>query len=203
MSQRVGRHGATLMETLVAGLIALIVGGGMAALVQTTLTSRGAIAGQNNAYAGARKAMDTLLDNLRSAQPMLIQSNPALYSALAAAGASSVTCYTSSTGDTLRLWLDTTTNPAALKETRTVNGSATTTTVLTGVQSLQLTYYVVAGSAYTAASASWTTTASPSAPTSVERPNIGAISVAITVNINGYSRTLTSFVRLRGSPYKG
>lgn len=198
------RRGTTLMETLIAGLLSVVVGGTLVTLVQSTLISRTTIAGENTAYAGARKCMDAMLDNLRSAQTYQIQTSPAVYSALQAATASSITCYTSNTGDTIQFWLDTSTNPATLKQTRTTSagsGATTVTPLLTGVQSVQFTYYTVSGGTYNAAAASWTPTANPSAPTASERPNIGAVSVTITVTINGFTRQLSSFVRMRNSPY--
>ncbi len=203
MSRRNRRHGAALIDILVAGLIMLFAGSALVMLVQSTLTSRDAIAGQNAAYATAQKSLDTLMDNLRAAQTKQIQTSPAVYAALSAGSSSSVTCYTDSAGSTLRLWLDTSVSPAQLKETRTIGGVATTAPVLSGVQSLQFTYYKVAGSAYTAPAASWTTTSNPNAPTAAELPAIGAIRIAVTVNLNGFSRALTSFVRLRNSPYTG
>jgi type II secretory pathway component PulJ len=203
MNRRSRRRGATLIEALVACLITGIIGSALVVLVQSTLASRFSLAGQNATYATVQKSLNILMDNLRTAQTIQIQTSPALYAALSAASSSSVTCYTDSAGDTLRLWLDTSTSPATLKETRTVSGVATTTQVLLGVQSLQFTYYVVAGSAYTAPSASWTTTASSHAPTSAELPTIGAINIAVTVTLNGYTRQLSGFVRLRNSPYTG
>lgn len=200
------RRGTTLMETLIASLLSVVVGGTLVVLVQSTLISRTAIAGENTAYAGARKCMDAILDNVRSAQPYQIQASPAVYSAIKAASASSITCYTSNTGDTVKFWLDTTTSPATLKQTRFTSigsGASTTTPILTGVQSLQFTYYTVSGGAYTSAASSWTKTANPNAPTDGERPIIGAVGVTITVTINGFTRQLSSFVRMRNSPYSG
>ncbi|HLV78834.1 MAG TPA: hypothetical protein VKT32_01095, partial [Chthonomonadaceae bacterium] len=80
--------------------------------------------------------------------------------------------------------------------------STTTTTLLSGVTALQFTYYTDSGAGYSAPSSSWATTTNPNAPTSSEMPNVGAILISATVNINGYSRQMTSFVRLRNNPYK-
>src|SRR5262249_45478860 len=135
-TRRRRRRGTSLIETLVAGLLSVVVGGTLVVLVQSTLISRTAVSGENTAYAGARKCMDTILDNVRSAQTYQIQASPAVYSALQAASASSLTCYTNNTGDTLKFWLDATTSPATLKQTRYTSagsGATTITPILTGV----------------------------------------------------------------------
>jgi hypothetical protein len=195
------RRGATLIDSLVASLIALLIGGALVILVQSTVSSRLVIGGENAAYAAAQKSLNVLMDNLRAAQAFQIQSSPAVYAAIQAGSASSVTGYTDSAGDTVKFWLDTTTSPATFKETRTTGGVATTTPVLTGVQSLQFTYYVSAGAAYNVPAASWATTGNPNAPTAAELPKIGAVGISVQVNLAGYSRQLTGLVRLRNSPY--
>ncbi|HEV2473095.1 MAG TPA: hypothetical protein VGS41_10540, partial [Chthonomonadales bacterium] len=63
-------------------------------------------------------------------------------------------------------------------------------------------YYVPPSGYYIASIANWNTTASPTAPTSSELPTIGAIQIFATTGSSGYSRTITTFVRLRNSPYK-
>ena len=77
-----------------------------------------------------------------------------------------------------------------------------TTVLLTDVQSLQFTYYVSSSANFTSTTAQWTTTTNANAPTAAEIPNIGAIGINVTINSNGYTRTLSTIVRLRNSPAK-
>lgn len=192
------RHrGSLVIELLVAGIMSCLIGAALIMQLETTYNSRSTISGQNITYAGARAVLDTLADRLRNAQQLGSGSYPVMLSA----AASDITIYTNSTGDTARYWRDTTASPAALKWKNTVSGVSTTTTVLSGVTALTFTYYVSSGGSYNNGSGSWQTTASPNAPTVAEIPNVGAIDIAATVNINGYSRTIDTFVRLRNSPH--
>jgi hypothetical protein len=133
MRRRISR-GYMLMELLMAGLIAVLVGIGLIALIQTTYTSQGILVGENASYSSTRQALNILSDHIRNAQSYQTVASPATYQAVSAGTATSITLYTNaSTGDTERYWLDTTVTPNALKLTTTVSSVATTSTVLTGV----------------------------------------------------------------------
>lgn len=197
--RRYRRHrGALLIELLVAGILSLLVGAGLVMSLQTTYSSRNTIGSQTLTYAGTRQVIDTLADKLRNAQSYASTS----HSVLSAATASDITIYSDTTGNTTRYWLDTSVSPAALKTTVTTGGLATTTTLLSGVSSLQFTYYKNTAASYASPTGYWVTTTNPNAPTDGEKPNVGAVYITATVNINGYSRSIASFLRLRNSPYK-
>jgi hypothetical protein len=181
------------MEVLVATVAALVVGTAMLAMIQANITSFFLTQGQNVADATARQPLDILADEVRGAQPYS-------GSALQAAASNSITLYTSTAGAYTQFWLDTTVNPPALKST---TSTGTTTVLVSGVQSLQFTYYIPTSSgsaAYTPPTSGWATTASPHAPVTAELSEIGAVQIVATLSLNGYSRQLTTFVRLRNSP---
>ena len=196
MRQRTRRRGALLIELMFSGLMAVVIGCALVMMFQTTYTNRTDINGLNTTYAGVRQVIDTLADHLRNAQSY---NNAGTYNVMSAGSASSVTIYTDTTGNNMaRYYL----SNSALMEDVTSSGTTTTTTLLSGVTALTFTYYEVSGLNYSAPSASWSTTANANAPTSSEMPNVGAILISATVNINGYTRQMTSFVRLRNNPYK-
>lgn len=192
MKLRKRRRGALLIELMVSGLMAAVIGCALVLMFQTTYTNQADVNGLNTSYASVRQVMDTLADHLRNAQSY--NSN-----VMSAATASSITIYTDTTGNnTARYYL----SSSALKEDVTSSGTTTTTTLLSGVTALQFTYYTDSGVGYAAPSSNWATTANSNAPTTSEMPNVGAILISVTVSINGYSRQMTSFVRLRNNPYK-
>ena len=198
MKLHIRRSGAILFEFLFAIMASLLIGASLIVLIQCTNTSQTVVMSAALSDAAARKTMDTLTAHLSNAQPYQISSSPLTYSVLSAGAASSVTCYTNSAGDTERYWLDTTTTPRTLKRTVTISGVATTTVVVNGLQTLQLTYYLTNGTNYTAASWISNTTA----PSASNLPAVGAIGITATVTINGVQQQLSSFVRLRNSPYR-
>jgi hypothetical protein len=198
-SYRRSGHGALVLETLVSLFVGLLTGAALLILVQLTMTQRSTTMGPANSDAEDRLQLEKVSDSLRDAQSYLSGSNKVCFSA---AAASDITIYSDTTGDTLRTWLDTTVSPAALKQTQTTSGVATTTVLLSGVSALQFTYYKEAAVDYNAPLSGWVTTTSPSAPTSAELPQLGAVQIALTVTINGSSRQLTTFVRFRNSPYQ-
>jgi hypothetical protein len=187
------RRGRTLIEALIASLLSLFIGSALLMLVQSTMTARVSVLDGGAASRDLRTSLDTLENNLRNAQ--MVSGT----GAFSAASASSITCYTNTTGTTTaRYWLDTSTTPYSFKQT--VGG--TTTVLLTDVQSITFTYYVSSSSNYTSPSNQWSTTTSASTPTSSEISNIGAIGITVSVTSGGVSRTLTTVVRLRNSPSK-
>ena len=192
------RTGAILIDFLIAMVGALLVGSSLVILIKCTYTSQSIVAGDNLAYAGGRKALDVLSAHLANAQPYQTSSSPVTYSVLSAGAATSVTCYTNSTGDTERYWLDTTVTPPALKLTKTVSGVATTSVVVNGIQSLQFTYYLCNGSNYN--SAAWLS--NTTMPTASNLPTVGAVNITATATVNGYQQQISSFIRLRNSPYR-
>ena len=195
-------RGVILVELLVTAAIALLIGVGLLDLMQATYIESDVNQGQSTADAGARTVMDALADNLRNAQVYKVQTNPDAYAVLSAASESSITCYVDSAGSNARYWLDTSSSPYKLMKEQTVNGVATTLTLLSNVQSISLTYYKASSNAYNLAQSGWVTTNNLHAPTSSEMPLVGAVKIFVQVTINGYTRQSTSFVRLRNSPYK-
>jgi hypothetical protein len=187
------RRGRTLIEALIAALLSLFIGSALLMLIQSTMTARSSVMGENAAMRDTRRTLDTIENGLRNAQMV------AGTGVLSAATGTSVTCYTNMAGTTTtRYWLDTTVSPAALKQTV----SGTTTVLLTDVQSLTLTYYVDNSANYTSPSASWVTTANANAPTAAEILTLGGVKINVSSTSNGVTRTLTTFVRLRNSPSK-
>jgi len=198
--------GAFLIELLIALVIVSIAGMMVIQLIQTTSKSRDDILDQNTLYAMARTALDIPVERIRNAQ-----ANPGdLYSVFPTAagttiGASDLTIYTSSGGDTMRYWLDSNTTPAKLKQTATVGGNSKTTVILSGVTAVTFTYYVPAAGMFSPAAGNWSTTADQYAPTSGsggERRLVGAVGISCTATFAGYTRPMSSFVRLRNSPRK-
>jgi hypothetical protein len=198
--------GALLVELLVALVIATLAGLMIFRIIETTFKSRDDVLDQNTLYTMSRTSLDALAEHLRNAQ-----ANPGdFYSVFPTAGgttigASDLTIYISSSGDTMRYWLDVNVNPNALKQTQTIAGTATTTTIISGVTALTFTYYTPAGGLYTPSAGSWATTANPNVATSGaggERMGVGAVAISCTAAFDGYTRPMSSFVRLRNSPRK-
>lgn len=192
------RSGMILIETLCALLIGLLTGAALLSLMQLTMSVRTTTMGPSIADTEARRQVDTISDKIRNAQSMTVGSVKQVFTA---ATSSSLTVYSDTAGSTLQLWLDTSVSPAALKQTTVISGVTTTTVVLSGVTALQYTYYEQPSSSYSAASATWTTTANPNVPTSAEWPKIGSVRISLTVSQSGYTRQLYSMVRLRNSPF--
>ena len=133
--------GITLIEMLIVGLISVILGLAVVALVRNTYDSRTIILDQNNANANARAVLDEIADRVRGAQ--FPSGGTTVF---VAAGSSSVQyndywdLYDRTQARSLvqvRYFLDGT----ALRQT--VNG--VTKTLMTGVQSLQFTYHLKDG----------------------------------------------------------
>lgn len=178
------RTGMTLIEMLVGALITTLLGAGLWTLVRSSYDSEALLLGQNSANTAARQAMDTLADKLRGAQPYASDGN----AAIKIANASDITCYTNSSGDTVRLWRDTTTTPATLKQAVTTGGT-TTTTLFSGLQSLAFTYW------------SWDGTTWATSETTTSRANLVGVSFTANVTVDGTSRQLSGCVRLRQKRY--
>ncbi|MCW3095378.1 MAG: hypothetical protein JWL77_996 [Chthonomonadaceae bacterium] len=202
MKTRRCHSGSFLLEMLIAAGLALLISAAMIALLNVSFSATNTDQGQNTADAGARVILDTLADNVRNAQAFKVQTNPDTYAVLSAAAVDNITVYTDSTGNTVRYWLDTTSTPYSLKKTQTSSGIATTTTILSQAQSVKITYYMTTNSAYNLAASSFVTTANPNAPTSAEMPAVVALQITVQATVNGYTRQLSSFIRLRNSPYK-
>ena len=183
-----------ILELLVASLVALLIGAALLMQMQASYSARNVIQGENSASAGSRHSLDALCDSIRNAQSYQIQATPALYSSLQAGSETGVTCYTDTLGGTTRYWLDTDANPPALKKTT----GNTTTVLVSGLSALSFTYYT--SPVYTAAAVSWNATVLPHSPSAVELPLVGAIGITTTTSIDGNSRQISSFVRLRNSP---
>lgn len=184
-------RGSILIEVMLSSMMAIIVGLGMIALLTTDISSWSVINGQNLNDATARQPMDMIADHVRNAQPYGTVTSQVLN----AATATSISPYTDTAGAYTKFWLDTSVTPHVLKQTT----GAKTVSLVTGVASLQFTYYV-SGSNYSPASASWTTTADSHNPTNVELPNVAAVGISATTTVNGYSRSVNTLVRMRNSP---
>ena len=207
MNKNVNSRGMTLIELLIASLLALIVASGLLVLIQTTYTAQNTLFGQNATYSRVRLAIDRISDNVRSAQ--LYPNSSATGQAIQAAGIYNglpyLQVYTdSSGGNTTTYWLDTTATPITLKKElySTSTGSDTTYDMVYNVTALKYTFYIQAATTFNFSTVDWPTTADPQRPTSSEFPNIGAVKIELTVNLDGNVRSLTSVVRLRNSPYK-
>jgi type II secretory pathway pseudopilin PulG len=200
------RRGALIIELLVALIIGTIAAMMVISAIQMTFKSRDDILDQNTLYSMARTALDIPAERMRNAQ-----ANPGDFFSVfptdngTTVGASDLTIYTNSAGDTMRYWLDTNANPNALKQTATVGGTATTTTILSGVTALTFTYYVPGAGFYTPSVGNWATTADPNVATSGaggERRTVGAVGISCAVSFDGYTRPMSTFIRLRNSPRK-
>jgi hypothetical protein len=187
-----------LIETLCALLMGLLTGAALLSVIQITLSVRTTTMGPSESDTETRRQTDLMCDHIRNAQSNTVGS---VQQAITAASATSVTFYSDTSGNTNQFWLNTSVSPAALEQTSIVSGVTTTTVLLSGVTALQFTYYEQPTTQYTAASSTWTTTANPNAPVASELPNIGAITLHLTVSYDNYSRQLYSVVRLRNSPY--
>jgi hypothetical protein len=184
------RHaGTSVVELLVGSLLALLTGAALFTLMQANYTAQSAVQGQNFANASSRQSLDILADTLRNAQSVQVGS---VFQVLDSAATSDVTCYTG-TGST-RIWMEN----GTIWRVKTNGGTNSLPEPLTtGVQSLTLTYLVPTGGQYTATPGAWSVSAAPNS----ELPNIGAVDIQVVVTINGSTRTLESFVRLRNSPH--
>jgi type II secretory pathway component PulJ len=192
--------GISLLEMLVSLLMTLVISGALFTVFVNTFQSREVVVGQGTAETNARTPIDVMADHLRNAQQYWTTggTTPTLASqssVLADASTTSVTYYASNNvSDTVQYWLDGT----ILKRT----AGASTTVVMTGVQSLELTYYKTDANANYNNSGVALTAGNGHSPTSGERSFISQIQIRAKVNVDGYSREIASLVRLRNSPYK-
>ncbi|HSV72674.1 MAG TPA: hypothetical protein VLH79_02830 [Chthonomonadales bacterium] len=172
----------TLVEFLVAGIVALTVGAGLIILVQGTYAAHATIIGQNAATANARAAVDSLADRLRGAQ-----LDPATGAALTTASAGEVAFWDfhSQYDDTqARTLVRVRYFVAGGVLRRTVNNlPASGEAIASGVEALAFVYYRhVPGSG-------WATTTNAA--------DVGAVKITATVANNGYRRTITATVQVR------
>jgi hypothetical protein len=210
MRRQSRRTGMIMLEVLIAAMGSLMVGSALLALIKCTYTAQTVTVGENMTYSGAREGINIIADHLRTSQPFLIQASPALYSVISAdAGASatsgtSVTCYIlspgtqTSTGDTERYYLA----GGNLMRQQTLAGVLqTATTVLPNVTGLTFVYYTDPGATYTTLAA-WPTVTLSSPATVAQLTSLAAIQVTVTMGVNGFSRQISSLIRLRNSPYR-
>ncbi len=197
-SNRIGNapYGGTLIELLIGCLIALLTGAALVSLQQSSYVANSTVLGQNYANASSRRPLDVLGDTLRNAQAFGAGQGQVI----ASASASDVTCYTTSSGSMSRIWLDTSAHTLRRQKTDSDGSAAAVETLVSNVQSLQITYYMPAGNTYNASVASWTTTADPNAPSGAELPGVGAVNIIATISADGETRTLQNFIRMRNSP---
>jgi len=157
------------------------------AFVQVDIVAVQETMGQNAADFQARRPLDNLADCIRKAQPYGTGG-----ASLSAATGTSITIYTDMAGDTGQYWLNTTTSPYSLEST--IGG--VTQVLSSKINSLSFVYYLPTGNTPSQGSC-WKTTASPSAPTAAEMPNITAVDITITYQIDQVTRTYTTPIRLR------
>jgi len=114
------RRGVMLVEILIGAILMLVVGTVLVGVITIAYDSQRTISGQNLADATARAAMDSLVDNLRTASADPAGSN----SVLSAAAINDITYYgeyynTASPPAlvfyTVRYWVDSSVSPATLK----------------------------------------------------------------------------------------
>jgi hypothetical protein len=174
---------------LVGLLASFLVGAVLMSAMQSTVTARETVNEQNESQTNVRQPIDLMADHLRNAQ--LTTATPE--KAVSAASATSVTYYTDSAGSQVTYFL----SGSNLMRTE---GDATMSpsTVLTGVTSLQFTYYKIA----TYNAAGFAPCSSPSAPTTAELPRLSAVQIDATVAQDGFTATYSTLVRLRNSPKK-
>ena len=195
MTRMKRRAGMTLIELLIVTFILIISGLALVGFIQITYGAQDTISGQNSADATARQVLDVLADNIRNSQ-WYNTGNPNTSCAImvSAALSTDITIYNQDPTTTLtdgteytRYWLSGT----DLNRAVTAGGATTTTTILTGVQSLAFNYY---------SSADYKTAITPA---SSDYPLLGAVEIAATVSttqLKTYTRQYTSRVRLRNSP---
>lgn len=158
----------TLIEMLVGGMLALILGAAVVGLTYSTYDSRDVVMDQNTATTDARQAVDTIADRIRGA------------SGLTQATASSVT-FTAPDG-TVCYWLDGGTGTLRT----TLNGQPGGGSVVAGgVEMLSFTYL-------TYASGSWESSTAPGDPAAV-----GAVAVTARVRVDGSVREFGSSIQIR------
>ena len=180
------QRGAVLMDMMMGLLISFLVGAVIMSAMQTSVSSRETVIGQNESQTDARQPLDLVADHLRNSQ--LVSTK-----AIVQGTASSVTYFTDTAGSMVSYFLDGTT----LKRTEG-DINATPSTVLSGVTTLRLTYYKIAS--YNASG--FVACATPTVPTSTELARLAAIQIDATVTKNGFTSNYSSLVRLRNSPKK-
>jgi type II secretory pathway pseudopilin PulG len=182
----------TLIETLIVGLISVLLGAALWTLLRSTLESRYSVMAENDVISSARQMIDIIADGWRD------DSNNTIYYGLRGAtplssGAGALTAATATSftytykdianGNapvTVRYYLSGT----DLK--RQVNGAPSNgTVVLSNVQGFSCVYWSKIGS-------SWT---SSSAPTDLTK--VGAVDITITIARNGASRQVSGSVQIR------
>lgn len=184
------RRGATLIESLVATIVLVVVLLGLASQFINVTLSRDAIMGGNNATTAGRQPIDIVADHIRNAQQYTTDN--ITYSVIDAATATSVTYYKDSAGATVSYYLEN----GDLKS----NDGGTVATVLSGLTSLNLKYYLAATtSTYYSTSL---TEGDPATFGLPERARVAAIQITGSMTVDGNPRTFSTMVRLRNSPRK-
>lgn len=183
------RKGYTLLQTLLALTIGALISSIVFQQLITLLSGQQANSDVGLTAAQTRSALDTLADHVRNASSCTTTGAGTVDSVLDAATANSFTYYVDSSCTKVRYFL---TNGTLSRTDNNV-----TTIIVRNVSSLSLTYYKA-----TTYNSAWTTTASPSAPTTAELPYVCGILVDVTTTSNGVSTRMTTTVRLRNAPKK-
>ena len=182
--------GLSLIELVISLVITLMISGALLRVFVDSITNQVFVESQNDAEAQARQPLDALIDHLRNAQA----SGPADLAVIQSGTATAVTYYTSNIGtETVQYFLDDT----DLKRTE----GGVTNLVMRDVEELEFTYFksnLSPARYYT----STVPTDDPNAPAAEELILLAQINVRIVADIDGYTRELEGFVRLRNSPFK-
>lgn len=209
---RLRSRGASLVELLMSLLMTIIIAGALFAVFTNTYASRDFAVGQGSAETDARTPLDNLADHLRDAQQYWITgswnispTSVGQSSTIKAGSANSLTYYKTSPDvdsspnavNVVTLFL----NGTNLQ--RTADGA--TTTVMSNVQSLTFTYWVVPADA--SGNCNYNNGALPntdkfSSLTAAQLPYVVQVDIDALVNDSGYQRELACTVRLRNSPFK-
>ena len=188
------QRGSMLLDLLISSFISLLAGAGLVVLFATSTKMQSVFLGQTSVDAQARDALNVLSDSIADAYSYQTSASPLAFSAVQAAASNSITVYTSSSGTYSQFWFD-----SANKQLKQTTSTNVTRIMVRNVTALTLAYYKTGGN-YTDTAANWVATTNVNAPTAAELTNIGAVKITVTVTVNGLTRQLTTFVRMRNSP---
>lgn len=178
------RRGTTLLELMVAGMIALTLGAGLFLFFESGYNSQSFIMDQNSGTLDSRSGLDLLTDGWND--PVTGLTYPGLRGAtsIASGTGANVLVYncTDSSGaaHVVKYWVN------AGNLVRSVDGSPVNgTIVVQNVSGFALNYWSWNGS-------SWASSTSPDTPS-----NVGAVDYQLTSNVDSQSIAMSGSVRMR------
>lgn len=181
------RSGMTFLETLVLGIVLMLVLAIGFEGLSSLKTGYERTLDFNAVTGDARQAVDALGDHLRNADRCSATSGCVTNSVLHSASASSITYYTDTAGTQVSYLVS---NGSLVRRV-----SGTDTILVRNVTSLTLTYYKC-----TTYNGTWTSIANPAQS---DLPYICGVQIVVTCNQSGSTFTTESTIRLRNSPKKG